>query len=314
MASFLKDVARYWVKVSEDELNRLKKLSSRLTVPRQGMTAKNRERLRPLDDPEKVQAFLDLSYRIRREMDKKRGSARHKAVLAQICVAILILQTAPIRLKNLAEIDIRKHLISRGDRLYLVFKPDAPGDKAPLGVSWREASSNDPAIIKSWWRRNPHALVAIDCGKSSLVVIDADRHGAIDGVALLKELMGSDLTVFGCPIVKTARDGLHLYFAQPESEKFGNRRGALPAGIDVRGQGGYVIAPGSRRINGASWELVRGSLDLCALKDTSHLPQLPEFPGHLIRKGKDVTTALAAVHEIRLQDNTPRNRDRNYAA
>ena len=157
----MKDVASYWVKVSEDELNRLKKLSSRLTVPRQGMTAKNRERLRPLDDPEKVQAFLDLSYRIRREMDKKRGSARHKAVLAQICVAILILQTAPIRLKNLAEIDIRKHLISRGDRLYLVFKPDAPGDKAPLGVSWREASSNDPAIIKSWWRRNPHALVAI---------------------------------------------------------------------------------------------------------------------------------------------------------
>ncbi|MFM9163388.1 MAG: AAA family ATPase, partial [Methylocystis sp.] len=154
----------------------------------------------------------------------------------------------------------------------------------------------------------------IDCGKSSLVVIDADRHGAIDGVALLMELMGSDLTVFGCPIVKTAGDGLHLYFAQPESEKFGNRRGALPTGIDVRGQGGYVIAPGSRRINGASWELISGSLDLCALKDTSYLPQLPEFLGNLIRKGKAVTAALAEVQEIRLQDNTPRNRGRNYAA
>ncbi|MFM8859242.1 MAG: bifunctional DNA primase/polymerase, partial [Methylocystis sp.] len=114
----------------------------------------------------------------------------------------------------------RDHALNLAAHGFYVFpcqsKPDAPGDKAPLGVAWREASSNDPVIIKSWWRRNPHALVAIDCGKSSLVVIDADRHGAIDGVALLMELMGSDLTVFGCPIVKTAGDGLHLYFAQPE--------------------------------------------------------------------------------------------------
>lgn len=132
LASFLKDVARHWVKVSEDEINRLKKLSSRLAVPRQGMTAKNRERLRPLDDPEKVQAFLDLPYRIRREMDKKRGSARHKAVLAQICVAILILQTAPIRLKNLTQIDIRNHLISRGNRLYLVFDGSEVKNNEPI--------------------------------------------------------------------------------------------------------------------------------------------------------------------------------------
>jgi integrase len=132
LASFLKDVARHWVKVSEDELSRLKKLSSRLAMPRQGMTAKNRERLRPLDDPEMVQSFLDLPYRIRREMDKKRGSARHKAVLAQICVAILILQTAPIRLKNLSQIDIRKHLISRGDRLYLVFDRSEVKNNEPI--------------------------------------------------------------------------------------------------------------------------------------------------------------------------------------
>lgn len=212
----------------------------------------------------------------------------------------------------------RDHALNLAAHGFYVFpcrsEPGARGDKAPLGVSWREASSNNPAIIENWWRRYPHALIAIDCGKSSLVVIDADRHGVIDGVARLKELMGSDLTVFGCPIVKTARDGLHLYFAQPETEKFGNRRGALPAGIDVRGEGGYVIAPGSRRITGESWELVGGSLDLCALKDTSHLPQLPEFVGNLIRKSKAITTALAEVQEIRLDDNTRRNRERNYAA
>jgi integrase len=132
LASFLKDVARHWVKVDEGELKRLKNLASRLAVPRQGMTAKNRERLRPLDDPEKVQAFLGLAYRIYSEMDKKRGSARHKAVLAQIAIAILLLQTAPIRIKNLAQIDIRKHLISRGDRLYLVFDGSDVKNSEPI--------------------------------------------------------------------------------------------------------------------------------------------------------------------------------------
>jgi integrase len=120
MAAFLKDVAKHWVKVDEAELARLKKLSSRLAVPRQGMTAKNRERLRPLDDPAMVEAFLGLPYRIRRELEKVRGSARNKAVQAQIAVAILILQIAPIRLENLTEIDLHKQLIARGDRVYLV--------------------------------------------------------------------------------------------------------------------------------------------------------------------------------------------------
>jgi integrase len=120
MAAFLKDLAKHWVKVDEDEFTRLKKLSSRLAVPRQGMTAKNRERLRPLDDPAMVAAFLNLPYRIRREMEKARGSARNKAVQAQIAVAILILQIAPIRLKNLTEIDIHRHLIERGGKVYLV--------------------------------------------------------------------------------------------------------------------------------------------------------------------------------------------------
>ena len=105
----------------------------------------------------------------------------------------------------------RDHALNLAAHGFYVFpcrsEPGARGDKAPLGVSWREASSNDPAIIENWWRRYPHALIAIDCGKSSLVVIDADRHGVIDGVALLKELMGSDLTVFGCPIVKSAKAG-----------------------------------------------------------------------------------------------------------
>lgn len=155
LASFLKDVARHWVKVGEDERNRLTQLSFRLAVKRQGMTAKNRERLRPLDDPQKVQAFLDLSYRIRREMGQKRGSPRHKAVLAQIAIAILLLQTAPIRIKNLAQIDIRKHLISRGDRLYLVFDGPEVKNNEPIDF---ELPQNVVEML-SWYIREHRSIL-----------------------------------------------------------------------------------------------------------------------------------------------------------
>ncbi|MFM8859627.1 MAG: site-specific integrase, partial [Methylocystis sp.] len=132
LATFLVGVARHFVKVTPDEHERLKKQASKLSKKTQGMTAKNRARLRPLDDPEMSQVFLDLPYRIYREMDKKRGSVRNKAVLAQVSIAILILQIAPIRIKNLTQIDIQKNLIIRGHNLYLVFDGHEVKNNQPI--------------------------------------------------------------------------------------------------------------------------------------------------------------------------------------
>jgi putative DNA primase/helicase len=113
-------------------------------------------------------------------------------------------------------------------------QPGSSHDKAPLVSNWREVSTRDSELIGNWWRRFSHALVAIDCGKSAIVVIDADRHGLVDGVSNLKEILGPDLSIIGCPIIGTAGNGLHLYFSQSESELFRNSRGNLPSGIDVR--------------------------------------------------------------------------------
>ena len=113
-------------------------------------------------------------------------------------------------------------------------QPGSSHDKAPLVSNWREVSTRDSELIGNWWRRFSHALVAIDCGKSAIVVIDADRHGLVDGVSNLKEILGPDLSIIGCPIIETAGNGLHLYFSQSESQLFRNSRGNLPSGIDVR--------------------------------------------------------------------------------
>jgi integrase len=120
IAAFLKGVARYWTKADDLTLLQMQKVASRLSTGRRGLTAKNRERLRPFDDLRTVAQFLGLPRRIRREVEKDRRTPKLRAIDAQMAAAIAILQTVPLRLSNLARIDMRENLIARGKRLYLV--------------------------------------------------------------------------------------------------------------------------------------------------------------------------------------------------
>ena len=125
IAAFLRGVAAHWVKVDDLTLLQMQKLSARLSTVQRGMTAKNRERLRPFDDPGTVASFLGLPQRLRREVEKDRRAPKLKAVLAQTAAAIAIEQAVPLRIGNLARIDMRKNLIARGKRVYLVIaEPD----------------------------------------------------------------------------------------------------------------------------------------------------------------------------------------------
>lgn len=157
--------------------------------------------------------------------------------------------------------------------------------KRPMpGVFWRNQSTTDAARIDAWWRRWPDAVVGIDLAKSGLLVIDADRKpGRPDGVAAFIAL-GFDLSCV--PQVQTPSDGVHYYFRQGFNPPHGNARGILPAGIDVRGHGGYVIAPGCEIEAGAYVPLndvaepapvppwLAGLLRPLAPRQTSHSPQV----------------------------------------
>jgi hypothetical protein len=73
----------------------MQKVTSRLSAGRRGLTAKNRERLRPLDDPQTVALFLGLPQRIRREVEKDPRPPKRKGVMAQSAAAIAILLVVP---------------------------------------------------------------------------------------------------------------------------------------------------------------------------------------------------------------------------
>lgn len=136
-------------------------------------------------------------------------------------------------------------------------------DKQPL-IKWKNATREeltDPEAIKSWWKKYPSANVAIVTGKRSggLVVIDLDIDDkkGIDGKDSLQKWCDENdmFCLESCATVETGRGGQHLYF-QSDND-YHNQVGCLD-GVDIRGEGGCVVAPPS--IHGStrrtySWDI-----------------------------------------------------------
>ena len=126
----------------------------------------------------------------------------------------------------------------------------SPG-KHPRVPTGLHAATTDQATIAAWWRRWPTANVAIRTGAASgLVVIDIDPpHGGDVSLAGLTAQHSDDMPAVS---VRTGSGGSHIYLAHPGG-LVRNTAGRLGDGIDVRGDGGYVIAPPSRHPSGGSY-------------------------------------------------------------
>jgi hypothetical protein len=165
-------------------------------------------------------------------------------------------------------------------------RPD-PSSKTPTIRKWRDNSTTNIGTIESWWRFRRGHLVAIDLHKAGLLVVDGDCHpdketGEIvhDGVEALRNLFREHgCNVENNPVVRTPSDGVHVYFKCPPG--FGNTEGDLPDGINIRGSGGYVIAPDCIMVDGGRYEPVKGRPDLAT--SFRSIPELPGWFAEIIR-------------------------------
>ncbi|MBI4490645.1 MAG: bifunctional DNA primase/polymerase, partial [Deltaproteobacteria bacterium] len=135
-------------------------------------------------------------------------------------------------------------------------------EKKPL-IAWEDYQGQQARQdeIRAWWTKWPNANVGIVTGAfSGLVVIDIDSVEAKDK---LKGLL-SDYDLSAVPRSRTGK-GWQLFFKHPGTP-IQNRAGVLP-GLDVRGDGGYVVAPPSIHPKGKTytWEV----------PINSELPKLP---------------------------------------
>ena len=140
LSGLLLSVARHWVKVDAEQEDRLKLLARRCRPPRRGMTAKNRAMLRQLDDPETLLRLLTLPARLTEDLKREPRLSVRWARRVMIALAVELLLVAPIRLRNLANLDLERHLVRVGSgstssrHLWLPARggqePDRPGVSA----------------------------------------------------------------------------------------------------------------------------------------------------------------------------------------
>lgn len=113
-------------------------------------------------------------------------------------------------------------------------------------------ASTEPDVIRGWWTRWPDANVGIATG-GGLVVIDVDpRSGGDDGMVDLRARLGA---LPDTVEALTGGGGRHVYLSTTVEVR--NSAGVLAPGVDVRGEGGYVVAPPSTHASGRTygWEV-----------------------------------------------------------
>lgn len=135
IAGVVKSVARHWVKVSPEHQSRLARMSRQITPEAGGMTKRNRDLLRPLQDPARMRSLLGLPHAVVANVLRNGTPTHSLALQIQTAVAIELLIMAPMRIKNLAALRFGIHLLrDRRGGLTLVLEEDEVKNGMPLEV------------------------------------------------------------------------------------------------------------------------------------------------------------------------------------
>jgi hypothetical protein len=168
--------------------------------------------------------------------------------------------------------------------------PCKPGGKEPLTSRGFLDATTDPEQIRQWWDRFPDANIGIPTGQASgFDVLDIDEGGE----EALTELEAQFGKLPETIEALTGGGGRHLLFRHREGVRNSTKK--LP-GLDVRGEGGYIVAAPSIHPNGReySWELSSRPGEM----------EIAEWPSWLLEKlrvgtnGKPQTPAPAMEEEI----------------
>src|SRR5215213_7321335 len=123
--------------------------------------------------------------------------------------------------------------------------PCKPRGKEPLTRHGHTDATTDPRMIHMWWKRWPDANIGVPTGGHSGVLaldVDPDKGGE-QSLTLLEDSHGA------LPPTRThstGSGGMHYLFEYPEGSGIRNSADKLAEGLDVRGEGGYIIVPPSR--------------------------------------------------------------------
>jgi len=136
--------------------------------------------------------------------------------------------------------------------------PLRPRDKTPLTAHGLKDATNKVDVIRQWWSKTPEANIGLNCGKSGIVVIDLDKRGERDGCQEWETINHMQGPFPETSTSLTGGGGRHLLFKSPDGLSIKNSAGRLAPGIDVRGEGGYIVLPPSIHPSGKPYQWLDG--------------------------------------------------------
>lgn len=120
------------------------------------------------------------------------------------------------------------------------------------------ATTNED-VIKEWWNKYPNANIGIVTGSiSGFIVLDVDpKHDGFNSLVELERKYGKLPVTL---VVETGSRGKHYYLYPPQGFPIRNSAGILGKGLDIRGDGGYVVAPPSLHSSGQQYKLIEADI------------------------------------------------------
>ena len=168
--------------------------------------------------------------------------------------------------------------------------------KHPRIKNWCEEATTDPAKIKEWWDKTPSANIGIPMGeRSGLVALDVDtRHHGEESLAILmdeNDILPTTITA------TTGGGGKHYVFKYTEELALKNVVG-FREGLDVRTQGGMIVAEPSLHHSGRTyqWDKGKSPFDIAAA----------DMPAWLVAEIRKVGTKITTKKKS--ADNAPRKK------
>lgn len=121
--------------------------------------------------------------------------------------------------------------------------PCRTGGKEPLTPRGHLDATTDPRRIIAWWNRWPDANIGVPTGeRSGLLAVDVDQPAGLDALERERGRLPATRTH------STGSGGTHYLYRYPDGPEIRNSAGKLAPGLDVRGEGGYVIVPPSATV------------------------------------------------------------------
>lgn len=138
--------------------------------------------------------------------------------------------------------------------------PLKPRGKEPYIKGGSTKATANVEQVRKHWLGHPDDNIAIVCGGVSdgLIAIDVDCHGEVDGWDTLAEFE-ADRPLPAAPTSITGSGGGHMLYRSAEAVRNGV---GSDTGIDVRGEGGYIVAPPSIHPNGTAYRWETSPLDM----------------------------------------------------